>query len=221
MKVLNLFLVFLFILDLNVFAQKDTLKKKKNMLTLAYHSSFWQLNHKDKNFYNNNNYAFGVDFSFLYGYSLSSFDWWKSGLEMIYKERNFVNDSSRFHYSETFFQIPVLFTYKNPIECFNCKRESFTEIGGGLYYSFSGYQEIISVDKTSTIQREKIYFGYVKWGMIGDFSISFLSKNGRGHVFGIRSTIDFWNTANKFNDIEIIPYINTISIYYNIVNIYW
>lgn len=143
-----------------------------------------------------------------------------SGLELVERKGSY-RILAHNNIREKFLQLPLILNVNYPFSCNRCSRSFSSNVAIGGYLAMLVRQDIAPYNTARYIKTGG--FGdYVKSGVIGEASLSFLNEKKRGMVIGLRATADILGgVMSKKNKSLITPEYITLGIFYNVLNRYW
>jgi hypothetical protein len=148
----------------------------------------------------------------------------KTGFLMDFISTDLIDSkNNELSFSQTFINIPLVFSYRMPLNHGNEKGNKYYKAFSLNFGVFMGNSiaNRLSSKGDRTLKYGDYEFGnYLRWGYIVEYVYSALNKEGYGHRFGLRITVDA-NSVIKFNKEKhgIYPTYISMGVFYNFMTI--
>lgn len=146
----------------------------------------------------------------------------KTGFLMEFASTDLIdNQNKEFSLSQVSMSIPLIFSYRMPLNHGNEKGNKYfkaVSVNFGLFIGMPIANRLFEKGDITPEYGEDKFGDYLRWGYIAEFVYSALDKNGYGHRFGLRIITDA-NSVIKFGSEKtgIYPTYMSTGIFYTLV----
>lgn len=183
----------------------------------------------DGNTYNfeKGKYLPSVEYSVNYGWIFRSkengISTVKTGFNLTHCKADLRDSSGTlFRFGQDFLQIPIIAGFRNKISYNTFKNGLFRayEVNVGIYASVPVYEKLDNKEDIDS-RGESSFLRNLRFGMICQYSLTFLNEKGNGHKLGLQLSVDFEKLV-KFREtgFGLAPYYFSTGIFYTLVNRY-